>query len=115
MTRKTKFKAWDKKKRAFVFEGTLADIRHTDGKLNFTTWQWIESTGLKDKNGKEIYEGDTLKYQNGRFSNPIEFPKDYAWLAARIESAQDNWTMAVEVFGNIFENPQLLQEKPAVD
>ena len=71
---------------------------------------------LKDRNGKEIYEGDILKYHNGRVSNPLAFPKDYAWLAARIETVeQGDWTMAVEVIGNIREHPELLKEKPAVD
>jgi hypothetical protein len=74
-----------------------------------------QSFGLKDKNGKEIYEGDFLKYHNGRFSNPLEFPKDYAWLVARIESVeQGHWTMAVAVVGNISENPELVQENSAL-
>jgi hypothetical protein len=67
----------------------------------------LQYTGLKDKHGKEIYEGDILKYRNGRFSNPIEFPKDYTLLSARIEGG--NPVMAVEVIGNIYENPNLLK------
>jgi hypothetical protein len=115
MTRNTKFKAWDKKKRAFVFEGTIADIIRAAGKLNGRTMEWLESPGLQDKHQKAIYDGDILKYHNGRLSNPIEFPKDYVWLATRIESVeQGDWTMAVAVVGNMYENPELLQEKAAV-
>ena len=66
----------------------------------------MQYTGLKDKNGKEIYEGDILKYHNGRLSDPIEFPKDYMWLSIKIE--RNNWSDTVEVVGNIYENPELL-------
>ena len=63
--------------------------------------------GLKDKNGKEIYDGDILKYHNGRFSEPIEFPKDYIWIKVRTEDSRV--TSSVEVIGNIYENPELLR------
>jgi uncharacterized phage protein (TIGR01671 family) len=71
-------------------------------------WEVMQYTGLKDKNGKEIYEGDILKYHNGRHSHPIEFPKDYMWLATRMES--DEVASAVEIIGNIYENPELLHK-----
>ena len=107
MQRTIKFRAIDKKTKTVVFEGTLSDVRNAAGRLNFTTWEWLQYFGLKDKNGKEICEGDILKYANGRLSDPIEFPKDYTWLKARTENP--HWRSDVEVIGNVFENPELLQ------
>ena len=92
-------------------------------------WIWLEDsefepmqfTGLKDKSGKEIYEGDIIKMGD----NPecwfaprvVEF-KNGAWMggSCRIytnqdkhdyqgDSNQDNW----EIICNIFENPELLE------
>jgi hypothetical protein len=55
-----------------------------------------------------MYDGDILKYQNnGRLSEPIEFPKDYTWLKARTEVR--HWRTDVEVIGNRYENPELLK------
>ena len=73
-------------------------------------------TGLKDKNGKEIYEGDILKYSNtyfesqgGQLANPI-FQAE--WVGAGFvflgEPALQEDANYYEIFGNIFENPELL-------
>jgi hypothetical protein len=58
-------------------------------------------------NDQEVYERDILKYQNGRLSDPIEFPKDYTWLKARTEVR--HWRTDVEVIGNIYEKPELVK------
>ena len=122
MNRESKFKAWDKKKGKFVFEGTFADIRHVGGKLNFTTWEWIQSTGLKDKNGKEIYEGDILscksKAKDGfehRSTLRLGWSEDdeygWCWDSGTIVRGVDFIDERYEVIGNIFENPELLEEE----
>jgi len=77
---------------------------------------WQQFTGLKDKSGKEIYEGDIIKYTQHLFNtNPDNFPtktKEVKWRAS--PGAWNVYETAtgesdVEIIGNIFENPNALQ------
>jgi uncharacterized phage protein (TIGR01671 family) len=112
-----KFKFYDKK-RKWLMDVTAIDwekgiIVGLYGRQMFISLiehgDLLQYTGLKDKNGKEIYEGDILKYHNnGRLSEPIEFPRDYTWLKARTEVR--HWRTDVEVIGNRYDNPELLKK-----
>jgi len=70
-------------------------------------WKLMQFTGLKDKNGKEIYEGDivsafgrtsAVKFHDGYFDCGIDY----------IESQSLN-VDSYEIIGNIYENPELLK------
>jgi uncharacterized phage protein (TIGR01671 family) len=65
-------------------------------------------TGLTDKNGKKIFEGDIVKWDEKEWGRPynelVEF--DYDLLAMR-KSDYEQWC---EVIGNKWDNPELLGE-----
>ena len=77
----------------------------------------MQSTGLKDKNGKEIFEGDIVKMSKDVYSEPTyyEVVRHYGG-AYRLESKQHGCELWLrhtdcEVVGNIYENPELLEDK----
>ena len=78
---------------------------------------WIEKadleqyTGLHDKNGKEIYEGDILESFRSKYTYPIEYDVDCcAFVAMKPHTflPPEAWRNC-EIVGNIHENPELLK------
>ena len=78
-------------------------------------------TGLKDKDGKEIYEGDIVKTNSPEQPNfkvgVIEFVQQAFWISNVPSNRPDHthselllqyWETEIEVIGNIHENPELL-------
>jgi uncharacterized phage protein (TIGR01671 family) len=68
--------------------------------LHAADMEVMQFTGLKDKNGNEIYEGDIVEFSNGE-RHEILIPHVYGFM---------NWdSTRVKVIGNIYENPELFQ------
>ena len=73
----------------------------------------MQYTGLKDKTGKEIYEGDIVEYDDYLWT--IEYSKEDGAFTLNSYDILENFINTdakwVEVIGNIYENPNLLQEE----
>ncbi|HEM4703857.1 TPA: hypothetical protein U1022_001574 [Streptococcus suis] len=78
----------------------------------------MQSTGLFDKNGKEIFGGDVIRVNYTDDDSPwtdaiIWSPKDCAWYLKSNKEllgfAMDEPDIIVEVIGNIYENPELVE------
>ena len=118
--REIKFRAWDGKS---MFYEMCMDVDLGDGeifKVNFHTWpeyKFMQYTGLKDKNDKEIYEGDICKGGALKCSGGYSIFADVATVI--YESGMfklgsislSSFNNKTEVIGNIYENPELLSGK----
>ena len=125
MSREIKFRAWDKNRK--VWGSPL--LAMTSGNIHFD-WrdrtiinddiEVMQFTGLKDKNGKEIYEGDILKSTPGWATFFIDDKREHISAVEFVGSGfkgnydgtlynLDKLDMAyTEVIGNIYEHSHLL-------
>jgi hypothetical protein len=126
MNREIKFRVWDQHKKCFV---NVSDFQfRKDGTVDYfghkITFQ--QFTGLLDKNGKEIYEGDILIYEYTQADMSSFSALESPFETCAIEEVvfkdgafrfKDNKYSTVaddckemEVIGNVFENKELLNK-----
>ncbi len=128
--REIKFRAWVKDRKA-IFEvvlinyvtkkvtyllervGHLLNIRHD----KFNNVELMQYTGLKDKNGKEIYEGDIVKLRANHGIGVVKYYDEWgAFVVEYIKPRQlavlgmNYYKEDIEILGNIYQNLELYEE-----
>lgn len=129
--REIKFRTWDKdsiKWSKTPLEYKIKDINY------YTDYEWNQYTGLKDKNGKEIYEGDIIKVLRKHWNNcrkeylekiteEIGEVVFYKNLQVSLKTKEKEGTLyqpflwifedeedhQIEIIGNVYENKDLLK------
>ena len=126
-----KFRAWLKSLKWMCdvtnisFDSKFVDIcqqgdteRYTEMSVEFDEITLMQSTGLFDRNGKEIFEGDILDYRGRKAL--VRWHGSYASFIYRfvdeLQNRNTEWKplylayMKCEIIGNIYENPELLED-----
>lgn len=130
MEREIKFRAWDKEFKRWSDSPLNYCMKYIN---NYTDYEWNQFTGLKDINGREIYEKDIVFCQSGfhKYKTVVrigEYSQDgsgneYESITCcgvygeesrdshgrYVPASSINNNESVEVIGNIFENPELLE------
>lgn len=121
-----RFRSWLKEDKEMV---DVEEIHFYKGEFDFIgdaiTWMCksndcvlMQSTGLRDKNGKEIFEGDVVKMAKNVYSEPTYYEVvRHLGGAYRLKSKQHGCELWLrhtdcEIAGNIYENPELLEVGP---
>lgn len=118
-----KFRAWLKNEnkmmevRVIDWNNEVVDLFNPHIEIPLDKIELMQSTGLHDKNGKEVFVGDIIKCTRG-CPHEVYLEKEYGGTyiggmpAIYLKGIREGyaWTGTEEILGNIYENPELLNE-----
>jgi len=120
MNREIKFRAWDSHLQIMINpycelkDGRFWGEDCTNTGYSVAHEHVMQYTGLKDKEGVEIYEGDYIKFNIPTFSGEYVSvicsvgKSKYGWYPFADPSYQMDMALEIEVIGNIYQHPNLL-------
>ena len=123
-----RYRAWKKSGKelgrvgqiTFELDGSVSHVLFKGKFLDFNVpineIELMQSTGLKDKNGNEIFEGDILGTKDGLLNGVVEYRSNLGMWTNSLISYNNferlcNVAGNREIIGNIYENPELLEDK----
>ena len=112
--REFRFRVWDEQDKKMSQVVSLDEIvssmpEELFGKYLLHPYKWQQYTGLHDKNDKEIYESDILRFENLPDLDIVE-ATDGGWNPF-IDSMETDGAWHYEVLGNIYSNHEFLEAK----
>lgn len=112
--REIKFRAWSNHEQK-MYQDTSSHY-NIGGEVN--PWIYMQFTGLHDKKGKEIFEGDIIKAlweEKNKLKGEVVWADEFCGYA--ISDGNFNYRISAtasglrEVIGNVYENPELISDK----
>jgi uncharacterized phage protein (TIGR01671 family) len=126
-----KFRAWDKRSKNWIHPSLFyidcsgmcvkkyGIEKHLSIMCKFGDFVIEQYVGLKDKNGKEAFSGDIVKYKDESGTGQIGIIKDYGYLSFYFEAVGGDeegnqdlqlYPSEFEIIGDIHDNPELIGE-----